>query len=91
MLARAVIRITLILSVSLCTIFSSGSFAQDKIELQTIQIKGNKELPKILYVVPWQDAKHNKNDDHKIKLHNFFGELYEPLTPAPPPMSFDTK
>lgn len=68
---------------------SASSLAQDKIELKTIQIKGNKELPKILYVVPWQDAKHNKNDRHKIKLHNFFGELYEPVTPAPPKMNLD--
>jgi len=69
--------------------FALASGAEDKIELKTIQIKGNKELPKILYVVPWQDAGHNKKEQQKVKLHNFFGELYEPLTPAPPAMAFD--
>ena len=63
--------------------------AQDKIELKTIQIRGNKELPKILYVVPWQDAARADNAEHKLKLHDFFGELYEPLAPAPPPMTYD--
>ena len=29
--------------------------AQDTIELETTTIKGNKELPKILYIVPWKD------------------------------------
>ena len=65
--------------------------AQDKIELKTIQIKGNKELPKILYVVPWQDATRNKDSKQRLKLHNFFGDLYQPLTPAPPLMAFDEK
>lgn len=85
MLIRRAIRAILVLSL----IVSVSTLAQDKIRLETIQIKGNKELPKILYVVPWQDAGHKKKTDQKIKLHNFFGELYEPLTPAPPRMAFD--
>ena len=70
---------------------SAICFAQDRIELKTIQIKGNKELPKILYVVPWQDAQRNKDAKQKLKLHNFFGELYQPLTPAPPLTAFDER
>jgi hypothetical protein len=28
--------------------------AQDRIELDTTQITGNRELPKVLYIVPWK-------------------------------------
>jgi hypothetical protein len=28
--------------------------AQDRIELETTQISGNRELPKVMYVVPWR-------------------------------------
>jgi hypothetical protein len=30
--------------------------AQDRIELDTTQITGNRELPKVLYIVPWKRA-----------------------------------
>ena len=30
--------------------------AKDRIELDTTQITGNRELPKVLYVVPWKRA-----------------------------------
>ena len=30
--------------------------AQDKIELEATQITGNRELPRVLYVVPWKRA-----------------------------------
>ena len=30
--------------------------ARDRIELDTTQITGNRELPKVLYVVPWKRA-----------------------------------
>lgn len=30
--------------------------AQDRIELDTTQITGNRELPRVLYVVPWKRA-----------------------------------
>ena len=39
---------------------SLTSYSEDKIELRTTTIKGNKELPKILYVVPWKDIKKSK-------------------------------
>jgi hypothetical protein len=30
--------------------------AQDRLELDTTQITGNRELPKVLYIVPWKRA-----------------------------------
>ena len=33
-----------------------GGKAMDRIDLDTTQITGNKELPKVMYVVPWKRA-----------------------------------
>ena len=56
--------------------------AEDRIELETTRIKGNQELPQILYVVPWTDMESTKDAEQKLVLHDFFGELYSPVVPA---------
>jgi len=33
---------------------SSGACAQDKADIDRTQIIGNRELPKVLYIVPWK-------------------------------------
>jgi len=33
---------------------STGAYAQDKADLDRTQIIGNRELPKVLYIVPWK-------------------------------------
>jgi hypothetical protein len=33
---------------------AAGRRAQDRLDLDTTQITGNRELPKVLYVVPWK-------------------------------------
>ena len=43
----------------LCTalsgmLISSSSLAQDRVELEGTAIIGNRELPKVLYIVPWK-------------------------------------
>ncbi|WP_086931395.1 hypothetical protein [Agarilytica rhodophyticola] len=63
---------------------SSSAFAQDRIELETTTIKGNTELPKILYVVPWQDTSKTKDNQQKLTLHSLFGDFFEPVTPKEP-------
>jgi len=55
--------------------------AEDTIELRTTTIKGNKELPKILYVVPWKDIKKNTKAERKLVLHSLFGDLFDPVLP----------
>jgi hypothetical protein len=35
---------------------TGGRTAQDRLELDTTQITGNRELPKVLYIVPWKRA-----------------------------------
>jgi hypothetical protein len=32
----------------------SGAAAQDRADLERTQITGNRELPKVLYIVPWK-------------------------------------
>lgn len=31
--------------------------AEDRLELDSISIKGSRELPKVLYIVPWKSAR----------------------------------
>jgi hypothetical protein len=33
---------------------SAGAQAQDRVDLDRTQIIGNRELPKVLYIVPWK-------------------------------------
>lgn len=69
---------------------SPFNIAQDNtIELETTIIKGNTELPKVLYVVPWQDVTKEQSGEQKLTLHSLFGDLFEPVTPNPP-YSFGT-
>lgn len=57
------------------------SISEDRLELDTTFIKGNKELPQILYVVPWKDIKRSKKQEQRIQLHSLFGDLFDPVNP----------
>jgi hypothetical protein len=40
---------------AMCTATAAaGAFAQDRAEIDRTQIIGNRELPKVLYIVPWK-------------------------------------
>ena len=34
-----------------------GAWAEDRIKLDSTSIKGSRELPKVLYIVPWKSAR----------------------------------
>ena len=55
--------------------------AEDRLELETTIIKGNKELPQILYVVPWKDIKRSRKKEQQIVLYSLFGDLFDPVNP----------
>ena len=57
------------------------SHADNKIELETTIIKGNKELPQILYVVPWKEFKQDSQKEQTLVLHSLFGDLFDPIYP----------
>jgi len=65
-------------------IFWLPAIAQDgdQIELEITTIKGNKELPKILYLVPWKDIKQTRKAEQKLVLYSLFGDLFDPVLPA---------
>lgn len=65
-------------------LFSNSAIAEDTIEMRTTTIKANTELPKILYVVPWQDVNESKSSQQKLVLHSLFGDLFDPVTPLSP-------
>jgi len=54
---------------------------EDKVELETTFIKGNKELPQVLYIVPWKGMKKEKRKKEIIVLHSLFGDAFDPVTP----------
>lgn len=61
---------------------SYATATEDKIELETTRIKANRELPQILYVVPWKDMESSDETAQKLILHDFFGDLYKPVLPS---------
>jgi len=56
------------------------AYAEDKLELDTVTIKGNRELPKVLYIVPWKRMKNNEFDQ-KLVLHSLFQDAFDPIEP----------
>lgn len=54
---------------------------EDRVELETTFIKGNKELPQVLYIVPWKDMKKENSKTEIIVLHSLFGDTFDPVTP----------
>ncbi len=67
--------------IALSIFLSSTVLAEDRLELETTFIKGNKELPQILYVVPWKDVKSSRKKEQKIVLYSLFGDLFDPVNP----------
>jgi hypothetical protein len=55
--------------------------AQDRVEIESIVIKGNKEFPQILYIVPWKEMKSKSQKEQTLVLHSIFGDLFDPVNP----------
>lgn len=83
-------RATILLALCLC---AAATSAQDRVELESIIIKGNKEFPQILYIVPWKDLTATGHREQTLVLHSLFGDLFDPMydeaidhdPPHPPP------
>jgi len=54
----------------------------DRVELTTSFIKGNKELPQVLYIVPWQEVKKITKKPENMVLHSLYGDIFQPITAA---------
>lgn len=44
-------------TIALMVLVCSGVLAADRIELDATAIQGSRELPKVLYIVPWKSAR----------------------------------
>lgn len=55
--------------------------AKDRLKMETTIIKGNKEMPQIVYIVPWRDLKQKNLKEQTLVLHSLFGDLYDPINP----------
>lgn len=70
-------RVALILAVAVGVIANAA--AQERFELESIYVKGNKEFPQTLYVVPWKEIKGKDREEQPLVLHSLFGDLFDPV------------
>ena len=60
----------------------SSALSEVKIKMNTTTIKGNTELPKIIYIVPWKESKQYKNKEQLLVIHSLYGDLFDPVLPS---------
>lgn len=63
----------------LCGICSSV-LAESRIEIKKSVIKGNSELPKVMYIIPWQSTL-TKDVFKGVELENYYEQLLRPFHP----------
>lgn len=63
-------------------VFSLTSFAADTVELDTTIIKGNKESPAILYIVPWKTSRESTDEYQGLKIDDISGNVLKPQVPS---------
>ena len=77
---KRAVNLTIVCAVSAVAPYAFGIEQEDVIQLRETVISGNQELPKVLYIVPWQQP--NGLPDIEVK-HDFtdrdvFRKLYPP-------------
>lgn len=61
---------------ALCFCLSQSTFAETKLKLDEAEITGARELPKVLYIVPWK--KTNPASD-PLPMHSLIDEALSPI------------
>lgn len=71
---------------ALLLMLSGSAMATDEpVLLDTTVIRANREMPKVMYMVPWQQQKeHRKTQRQRLKLHGLFGNTFDPVYPENP-------
>ncbi len=74
-------------SFALVLLLSLSAHAQQvpriEIEMDATTIKANKELPKLLYIIPWKDTElAEATGERKILIPALFGDFYQPVLPG---------
>jgi len=54
--------------------------AGSDLQLEVVTIQGNRELPTVLYIVPWKRLK-NDSKAQKLVLHSLFEDAFDPMDP----------
>lgn len=63
-----------------------------EVEMDTARIQSNRELPMLLYIVPWRDTDLSQNGgSRQIVIHNLFGDFYQPVMPRGLPADEHTR
>ena len=68
---------TMVLMVMCISLQSAGALAQDHADIDKSQIIGNRELPKVLYIVPWK--KPVPGELSSKPMESVFNEALAPL------------
>ena len=56
--------------------FTTIVWAEDRLELDATSIKGSRELPKVLYIVPW---KNTEPDPRPLPMRSLVDEALSPV------------
>jgi hypothetical protein len=59
-------KLLLLISAVFAISMAAGVHAQERIEMEGTTITGNKELPRVLYIVPWKTAERFEIDSPPI-------------------------
>lgn len=62
------------------SLYSLSLFAESDIVIKKDIIKGNSELPKVMYIIPWQ-ATVTETKFNGVQLDNYFESLLKPFHP----------
>ncbi len=65
----------IIISALLMTLFSA--LAEERIEMEALSIIGNKELPNVLYILPWKQA--NLPEMVELPLSSLINDALQPI------------
>jgi hypothetical protein len=68
-----------LLTININLFANTDNEVEDTVELTTTFIKGNKELPQALYIVPWQEIKKTKTTPENMVLHSLYGDIFQPI------------
>jgi len=74
------LQVSLLLTATLVAV-ANHSAADDEVELETTFIRDNKELPQVLYIVPWKDVGEKNKKKEPLILHSLFGDAFDPVIP----------
>lgn len=76
--------VLLFLSGLINSVFAQTDTNEIIVDIQTDStiIRGNDELPKVTFIVPWNDGDPESDEETPLILHSLYGDLYQPVLPG---------